>query len=94
MLWSDLKKSSELKLLCKEEKAEIHPQRCERLIASYHKHLIKFLSVKDGKQPKNVFDNLQHVNMTNIKKTKKSGRGQMLFSSNVCTGRYCRLHIL
>ncbi len=49
MLWHDLKQSihdrkpssvAELKQLCKEEWAKIPPQRCERLIASYRKHLI------------------------------------------------------
>ncbi len=46
MLWHDLKQSfharklsnvAELKQFCKEEWAEIPPQRCERLIASYRK---------------------------------------------------------
>ncbi len=49
MMWHDLKQSihtrkpsnvAELKQFCKEEWAEIPPQRCERLIASYHKCLI------------------------------------------------------
>ncbi len=49
MLWHDLKQSiharkpsnvAELKQFCKEEWAKIPPQRCERLIASYHKRLI------------------------------------------------------
>ncbi len=57
MLWHDLKQSiharkpsnvAELKQFCKEEWAKIHPQRCERLIASYRKHLIAVVAAKGG----------------------------------------------
>ncbi len=57
MLWHDLKQSfharkpsneAELKQFCKEEWAKIPPQRCERLIASYHKRLIAVVAVKGG----------------------------------------------
>ncbi len=57
MMWHDLKQSiharkpsnvSELKQLCKEEWAKIPPQRCERLIASYCKHLIAVVPAKGG----------------------------------------------
>ncbi len=49
MLWHDLKKAvhaqkpsnvAELQQFCQEEWAKIPPQRCNRLIASYHKRLI------------------------------------------------------
>ncbi len=55
MLWHDLKQSiharkpsnvAELKQFCKEEWAKIPPQRCERLIASYHKRLIAVVAAK------------------------------------------------
>ncbi len=54
MLWHDLKQSihdqkpsnvAELKQLCKEW-AKIPPQRCERLIACYCKHLIAVIAAK------------------------------------------------
>ncbi len=57
MLWHDLKQSfhaqkpsnvAELKQFCKEEWAKIHPQRCERLIASYGKRLIAVVAAKGG----------------------------------------------
>ncbi len=57
MLWHDLKQFfhalkpsnvAELKQFCKEEGAKIHPQRCERLIASYHKRLIAVVAAKSG----------------------------------------------
>ncbi len=57
MLWHDLKQSihawkpsnvAELKQFCKEEWAKIHPQRCERLIASYRKRLIAVVAAKGG----------------------------------------------
>ncbi len=56
MLWHDLKLSihaqtlqvAELKQFCKEEWAKIHPQRCERLIASYRKCLIAVVAAKGG----------------------------------------------
>ncbi len=37
---------AELKQFCKEEGAKIHPQRCERLIACYHKRLIVVVAAK------------------------------------------------
>ncbi len=37
---------AELKQFCKEEWAKIHPQRCERLIASYRKCLIAVVAAK------------------------------------------------
>ncbi len=55
MLWHDLKQSiharkpsnvAELKQFCKEEWAKIHPQRCERLLASYRKRLIAVVAAK------------------------------------------------
>ncbi len=55
MLWHDLKQSihawkpsnvAELKQFCKEEWAKIPPQRCERLNASYRKHLIAVVAAK------------------------------------------------
>ncbi len=57
MLWHELKQSfhawkpsnvAELKQFCKEEWAKIPPQRCERLIASYRKHLIAVAAAKGG----------------------------------------------
>ncbi len=57
MLWHDLKQFiharkpsnvAELKQFCKEEWAKIHPQRCERLIASYRKRLIAVVAAKGG----------------------------------------------
>ncbi len=57
MLWHDLKQSiharkpsnvAKLKQFCKEEWARIPPQRCERLIASYHKLLIAVVAAKGG----------------------------------------------
>ncbi len=57
MLWHDLKQSihaqkpsnvAELKQFCKEEWAKIPPQRCERLIVSYHKRLIAVVAAKGG----------------------------------------------
>ncbi len=57
MLWHDLKQSfhawkpssvAELKQFCKEDWAKIPPQRCERLIASYHKRLIAVVVAKSG----------------------------------------------
>ena len=57
MLWRDLKKAvhaqkpsnvAELKQFCKEEWAKIPPQRCERLIASYHKRLIAVVAAEGG----------------------------------------------
>ncbi len=56
MLWHVLKQSfhawnpsnvAELKQFCKEW-AEIPPQRCERLFASYRKRLIAVVSAKGG----------------------------------------------
>ncbi len=55
MLWHDLKQSfyawkpsnvAKLKQFCKEEWAKIPPQRCERLIDSYHKRLIAVVAAK------------------------------------------------
>ncbi len=55
MLWHDRKHSihawkpsnvAELKQFCKEEWAKIHPQWCERLIASHSKRLIAVVSAK------------------------------------------------
>ncbi len=55
MLWHDLKQTiharkpsnvAELKQFCKEEWAKIPPQRCERLIASYHKRLIAVVAAQ------------------------------------------------
>ncbi len=55
VLWHDFKQSihaqkpsnvAELKQLCKEEWAKIPPQRCERLIACYCKHLIAVIAAK------------------------------------------------
>ncbi len=57
MLWHDLKLSinarkpsnvAELKQFCKEKWAKIPPQRCKRLIASYHKRLIAVVAAKGG----------------------------------------------
>ncbi len=55
MLWHDFKQSirkpsnvAELKQFCKEEWAKIPPQRCERLIASYHKCVIAVVAAKDA----------------------------------------------
>ncbi len=57
MLWHVLKQSfharkpsnvAELKQFCKEEWAKIPPQRCERLIASFHKRLIAVIAAKSG----------------------------------------------
>ncbi len=57
MLWHDLKQPihakkpsnvAELKQFCKEEWANIPPQRCERLIASYRKRLIAVVTEKGG----------------------------------------------
>ncbi len=57
MLWHDLKQSiharkpsnvAELKQFCKEEWDKIHPQQCERLIASYRKCLIAVVAAKGG----------------------------------------------
>ncbi len=57
MLWHDLKtvhscskpsNVTELKQFCKEEWAKIPPQRCERLIARYHKRLIAVVAAKGG----------------------------------------------
>ncbi len=57
MLWHDLKQSfhvrkpsnvAELKQFCKEEWTKIPPQRCERLITSYHKCLIAAVAAKSG----------------------------------------------
>ncbi len=39
---------AELKQFCKEEWAQIPPQRCERLIASYRKRLIVVVAAKGG----------------------------------------------
>ncbi|KAK3514798.1 hypothetical protein QTP70_032196, partial [Hemibagrus guttatus] len=55
MLWHDLKKVvharkpsnvAELQQFCKDEWAKIPPQRCNRLIASYGKHLIAVVAAK------------------------------------------------
>ncbi len=57
MLRHDLKQSihaqkpsnvAELKQFCKEEWDKIPPQRCDRLIASYHKRLIAVVAAKCG----------------------------------------------
>ncbi|KAG2456946.1 TCB1 transposase, partial [Polypterus senegalus] len=57
MLWHDLKKAvharkpsnkAELQQFCKDEWAKIPPERCKRLIASYHKRLIAVIAAKDG----------------------------------------------
>ncbi|KAK3524910.1 hypothetical protein QTP86_011512 [Hemibagrus guttatus] len=57
MLWHDLKKVvharkpsnvAELQQFCKDEWAEIPPQRCNRLIASYGKRLIAVVAAKGG----------------------------------------------
>ncbi|KAK3519534.1 hypothetical protein QTP70_034778 [Hemibagrus guttatus] len=57
MLWHDLKKVvharkpsnvAELQQFCKDEWAKIPPQRCNRLIASYGKHLIAVVAAKGG----------------------------------------------
>ncbi|KAK3513152.1 hypothetical protein QTP70_007486 [Hemibagrus guttatus] len=57
MLWHDLKKVvharkpsnvAELQQFCKDEWAKIPPQRCNRLIASYGKHLIAVVAAKCG----------------------------------------------
>ncbi|KAK3515159.1 hypothetical protein QTP70_008187 [Hemibagrus guttatus] len=57
MLWHDLKKVvhaqkpsnvAELQQFCKDEWAKIPPQRCNRLIASYRKHLIAVVAAKGG----------------------------------------------
>ena len=57
MLWHELKQAiyarkpsnvAELKEFCKEEWSKIPPQRCERLIGSYHKHLIAVEAAKGG----------------------------------------------
>ncbi len=57
MMWHDLKQSihaqkpsnvAELKQFCKEEWAEIPPQRCERLIDSFCKRLIVVVAAKGG----------------------------------------------
>ena len=57
MLWRDLKHAvhawkpsnvAELKQFCKEKWAKIPPQRCERLFASYSKHLIAVVAAKGG----------------------------------------------
>ncbi len=57
MLWHDLKQSfhawkpsnvAELKQFCKEERAKIPPQRCERLIDSYRKRLTAVVAAKGG----------------------------------------------
>ncbi len=57
MLWHDLKQSihawkpsnvAELKQFCEEEWAKIPPQRCDRLNASYRKHLIAVVAAKSG----------------------------------------------
>ncbi len=47
MLWPP-SNVAELKQFCKEEWAKIPPQRCERLIASYRKHLIAVDAAKGG----------------------------------------------
>ncbi len=39
---------AELKQFCEEEWAKIVPQRCERLIARYRKHLIAIVAAKGG----------------------------------------------
>lgn len=39
---------AELKQFCKEDWAKISPQRCERLIASYHKDLIAVPAAMGG----------------------------------------------
>ncbi len=39
---------AELKQFCTEEWAKIHPQRCERLIASYRKRIIAVVAGKGG----------------------------------------------
>ncbi len=49
MLENIKKNVAELKQFCKEEWANIHPQRCERLIASYRKCLIAVVAAKGGK---------------------------------------------
>ncbi|KAK3535396.1 hypothetical protein QTP70_012260 [Hemibagrus guttatus] len=57
MLWHDLKKVvharkpsnvAELQQFCKDEWAKIPPQRCNRIIASYRKHLIAVVAAKGG----------------------------------------------
>ncbi|KAK1788663.1 hypothetical protein P4O66_002483 [Electrophorus voltai] len=57
MLWHDLKKAvhaqkpsnvAKLQLFCKDEWDKIPPQRCKRLIASYHKRLIAVVAAKGG----------------------------------------------
>ncbi|KAK3542039.1 hypothetical protein QTP86_011342 [Hemibagrus guttatus] len=57
MLWHDLKKVvharkpsnvAELQQFCKDEWAKIPPQRCNRLTASYGKHLIAVVAAKGG----------------------------------------------
>ena len=46
-IWDD-SNQAELEQFGKEEWGKIPPQWCERLIASYDKHLIAVVSVKDG----------------------------------------------
>ncbi len=57
MLWHDLKKAvharkssnvAELQQFCQDERAKIPPQHCNRLIASYRKHLIAVVAAKGG----------------------------------------------
>ncbi|KAK3522302.1 hypothetical protein QTP86_001995 [Hemibagrus guttatus] len=57
MLWHDLKKVvharkpsnvAELQQFCKDEWAKIPPQRCNKLIESYGKHLIAVVAAKGG----------------------------------------------
>uniref|UniRef100_A0A8C6KDX3 Transposase Tc1-like domain-containing protein n=1 Tax=Nothobranchius furzeri TaxID=105023 RepID=A0A8C6KDX3_NOTFU len=57
MLWHDLKKAvharkpsnkAELQQFCKDEWAKIPPERCKRLVASYHKRLIAVIAAKGG----------------------------------------------
>ena len=57
MLWHDLEQAvhawkhsnvAELKQSCKEERAQVPPQQCKRLIASYHKRLIAVVAAQGG----------------------------------------------
>uniref|UniRef100_A0A8C6VVE8 Transposase Tc1-like domain-containing protein n=1 Tax=Nothobranchius furzeri TaxID=105023 RepID=A0A8C6VVE8_NOTFU len=57
MQWHDLKKAvhagkpsnkAELQQFCKDEWAKIPPERCKRLVASYHKCLIAVIAAKGG----------------------------------------------
>ncbi len=67
MLWHDLKQSiharkpsnvAELKQFCKEEWVKIPPQRCERLIASYHTRLIAVVAAKCSTTSYQIYNQL------------------------------------